>query len=153
MSTTTEQVKLTIPAAHLEDVRTALADEIRMDGDRIHADQDAVLEVLGNDLAGNRREDLALAVRTLREDVQLFDQILDATDDVTVTGDEGAIRHVLDAVVRVLSGRLADEAEYSPVPMDKVLEISEGLRWATTEANRIEVQEGAGRAHATVAQG
>lgn len=140
-------VTVTIPAAHLEDFRTALANEIRSDSEMVHRNQQ---DVLKGSYSG--REDLASAVRYLQADTRLLDRVLGVDDTTTVEGDEGAVVHVLHGVIRVLSDRMAMLAEYEPVELDKVLGILDALRWATTEANRIEVQEGARPTCATILQ-
>ncbi len=126
-------VGLTIPAAYLEDVRTALVAEINSDSEAIRTDQKAVLE--GSSVGS---EDRGAAVRILREDMQLLDQALSASGETTVvTGERAALVHALDAMVRVLSARLVYQCEYAPVEMAAVAELADRLRWSAEQAAAI----------------
>jgi hypothetical protein len=127
-------VAITIPADYLEDVRAALIVEIGHDSNAIRTDQDADTP--------NGREDRAAAVRNLREDTQLLDQVLDASRDTRVTGERDALAHVLDATVRVISSRLVDQCEYSPIEMRAVLDLAGRLRWAAEESAGIDGRDG-----------
>jgi hypothetical protein len=128
--------KITIPADYLEDVRSALVSGINNDSDALRSDHQEVL-----DGRGVGREDRAAAVRILREDLQLLDQVLDASGDTTIRGDRDALVHVLEATVSVLSGRLADTSQYGPLPDLDVLELSYRLQWAAHEIGRISHDE------------
>ena len=125
--------EVTIPAGYLEDVRTALVREINSESAAIQTDQESVLE--GNGVAP---VDRAAAVRLLHEDMRLIDQVLDATSDTKMTGERDAVSHALEEMVRVLSGQLEDACGYAPVNLGAVLDIADRLRWAATEAIRIE---------------
>jgi hypothetical protein len=118
---------LTIPAKYLEDVRAALQREIALDGDAFQRADPA---------------DQAVNVRIISRDLDLFQQILGADSDTVVSsekdGTSSPVTHTLEAVVRVLAARLDEEKEYGPINMGAVLDIAEELRWAATEAIRIE---------------
>ena len=124
---------VTIPAAYLEDMRSALVVEINHASHAVQTDQD---DVLTGSLAAP--EDRAAAVRLLREDIHLLDQVLAAAGDTTAAGERDAVTHALETMVRVLSGRLDDACRYEPIGMGAVLDLAERLRWAATEAIRIE---------------
>lgn len=126
-------VTITIPSDYLEDARSALVREIDDDSNAIRSNHEDVLR--GSDVGG---ADRAGSVRILREDIQLLDQVLDASGDTTVTGEPGAVTHALDAMARVLSARLEDACGYSPMPMGDVLDVAAELRWAADEAIRID---------------
>ncbi|MDQ6729872.1 MAG: hypothetical protein M3022_06145 [Actinomycetota bacterium] len=121
-----------IPAEYLEDVRSALVKEIHDDSKALRTDQD---DVLRGSLAGP--EDRGAAMRILREDVLLLDQVLDASGSTTMTGERGALTHVLDAMTRVVSGQLVDRCEYAPIDMRAVAGLAERLGWATAESSRL----------------
>ena len=124
---------ITIPAGYLEDVRSAIVAGIDSDSGMLRATHADVLERSG----AGPEEDRAAGVRHLREDMGLLDQVLDASVDTRVTGDRGALGHVLEATVRVLAGQLTDRCEYAPIEMGAVLELARRLRWAAEEAIRI----------------
>lgn len=129
--------EIVIPADYLEDVRSALFSEIENDGDMIRTDHE---DVLKDTYSG--REDRAAAVRILREDMHLLDQVLDASGDTTLRGERDAVVHVLEATVRVLSSRLTDTCQYGPLPDLDVLHLSHRLQWAAQEIGRFSHGEG-----------
>jgi hypothetical protein len=133
ISNSREPATITIPAECLEDVRSALVAEIDNDSDAIRSDHQDVLN--GVKFGA---EDRAAAMRILRADVHLIDQVLDATAETKLTGDRDAILHALEATIRVLAGRITDQCVYAPIPVGAVLELAERLRWAGEEAVRIE---------------
>jgi hypothetical protein len=145
-----EQAAVTIPAAYLEDVRSALVDEIDSDSDAIAVDQ-ADLRESEIDRLEMHQADRDAAVRMLSRDLQLLAQVLDATDDTTVTGDPSSIAEALQATVRVLSRRLNDLCGYGPLPLGDVPELAARLRWAADEAIRIEPELARGLAGEAVA--
>jgi len=128
-------VEITIPADYLEDVRSAIVAEINSD---CYALRENHASLLAGSLGG--REDRASALGWLRNDSRLLDHLLDATGDTKVTADLSTVTHVLGETVRVLSSRLGQQCEYSPVPVGSVLELCAALRWAAEEAVRIEPQ-------------
>jgi hypothetical protein len=131
-----EPVKVTIPAACLEDVRTAIVTEIQDDGEMLGSNHKEVLDGLP---AGS--EDRSAAVRHLSEDMQLLGQVLDAEGETTMTGDRDAVGMVLERLVRVLVPRLVDEASYGPMEMRAVLDITGRMQWAAREAIRVAPSE------------
>jgi hypothetical protein len=126
-------MQITIPAEYLEDVRSALVSEINQDSDALQVNQASLLEKNGE----LNREDRDASVRWLRNDLQLLDQLLDGSEARKVTADRDALIEVLQAMVRVLAGRLTDVCEYAPVPLGDVVELSARLRWAADEAIRL----------------
>jgi hypothetical protein len=66
---------LKIPAAYLEDVRSATIAELKSDSDRLHA---------------ANREDRDMSARILQRSTRLLDQVLTATGEVTVTAEESS---------------------------------------------------------------
>jgi len=137
-SSSSDPVTITIPGDFLEDVRTALIAEIDNDSDAIRADHEEVLSADRPEWAATCQVDRAAAVRILREDMHLLDQVLQADGDPMVMGERSAVTHALEAVVRVLSGRLVDACVYAPIGMGAVVELSAAMRWAAEEAIRIE---------------
>jgi hypothetical protein len=129
---------ITIPADYLEDVRSAIIEEVTQDIGAVRSDHEEVLEAIGEDRTANRRSDRVAAVRILREDMRLLDDLVDADCDTTVSGSRDAIGHVLQATVRVLSSRLADVCVYAPIDTAAVLELTGRLRWAAEETARVE---------------
>lgn len=121
-----ELATITIPAAYLDDVRAALANEIREDGDRLCSD----------------REDRAGAAQHLHRDMHVFDQLLDASGDAEITASHDTFSSplvaMLEAMVRELVGRLREEMDYAPLDMAAVRELADRLRWAADEALRIQ---------------
>ena len=122
------QVTLTIPADYLEDARTALVKEIANDSEMLKADRDD--------------DERASSALILRRDIQLLDELLDATDDVKLTAEQDHISnplvHLLEGMVRQLVKRSRDAARFGPMPMGEILDLTEGMRWAAQEAIRIE---------------
>jgi hypothetical protein len=126
-------MQITIPAEYLEDVRSALVSEINQDSDALQVNQATLLEKNGE----LNREDRDASVRWLRNDLQLLDQLLDGSEARKVTADRDALTEVLQAMVRVLAGRLTDVCQYGPVPLGDVVELSARLRWAANKAIRL----------------
>jgi hypothetical protein len=132
-----DQVAVKIPADYLEDVRSALVDEIEEDSAALTVDQAAVVgspDVLHRE---PRQSDRNCAARILGRDMQLLSLLLDATGDTTVTAGRDTIVDALQATVRVLNRRLARACGYGPLPMGEVVELSTRLRWAADEAIRL----------------
>jgi hypothetical protein len=48
---------------------------------------------------------------------------------------------VLEEVSRVVSNRIETEVDYSPVPLDRIAELTRRLEWVTTEADRLYPEE------------
>ena len=113
-----EPAAVTIPAAYLEDVRCALAEQIDVEID---------LEQDGSTM-GHLSDDLQL----------LTDQLLDAADDTKVTAEPDTISAMLRATMIVLNRRITGECESAPFSTGDVVELAERLRWAAVEAIRID---------------
>jgi hypothetical protein len=128
-----EQAAVTIPAAYLDDVRSALVDEIESDTGALTSNQAALLV----DNVAFHRVDRDSSVKTLSEDLQMLGQLLDATGDTALHGQPYTLGHVFEMTVRVLCRRLKDVCQYGPLPMGDVVELSARLRWAADEAIRI----------------
>ncbi len=132
-----EQAAVTIPAAYLEDVRSALAAELKMDGGALSADQAELVAAVGARDTEFHRGDRDGALDSLSQDVRLLEQLCNATGDTKLTGEAGSLAHTLEATVRVLCGRLKGVCQYGPLPMGDVIELSSRLRWGADEAIRI----------------
>jgi hypothetical protein len=118
----------------LEDARSALVEEINSDSDALRMNHaDTLRRGPGSDPA-----DRAASARWLRNDIQLLDQLLDASSDTKLTAERDALTEMLQEMVRLLAARLGEQANYAPVPMGAVLEITGRLRWAAEEAIRID---------------
>ena len=117
-------------------MRTALIAEIKTDSEILSTNHQQVLD---NKTDGP--EDRGAAVRHLRQDMRLLDQLLDADDDTTMAGDSGAVGHALERLARVLISRLDDEAQYGPMPMRTVLDLTSRVQWAAGEAIRVAPSE------------
>lgn len=119
---------ITVPAAYLEDARVALVGEIEIDGTVLRA--------------ADAQEDREASARILQRDLRLLEELLHATGDITVTAEHDRVSSpltgMLDGMVRVLSERLRDVAEYGPIPMGDVLDVAARLRWVAEEAIRID---------------
>ncbi len=119
-----QRVSLTIPAAYLDDARRAIVGEVYDDSDALHNDPGA-----GTD------------PRILLRDVRLLEQLAGASADVELEADQDRVSdpllHLLEAMARELSKRLASVSRHGPMPMGDVLDIAERLRWAADEAIRI----------------
>lgn len=137
-SSSSETVEIKIPAAYLEDVRSALIAEIVSVSDALRVNQDSLISGQSN----GDREDRAYAAGWLRNDVRLLDQLLDASGDTKVTAERNTVTEALQALVRVLVDRLGHQCEYAPIGMGSVLELSAAVRWAAEEAIRIEPASG-----------
>ena len=122
---------LTVPAAYLEDARSAVVAGIVSDGDMLRTNHQSVLE----GRFGGMTEDRTSAAATLHRDMRLLDQIVDADGEVTLEGDSGDLSFVLEEVVRLLAARLDEAKEYSPIDMAAVLNIAKQLRWAAEESS------------------
>ena len=122
---------LKIPAAYLEDARSAVVAEIVSDGDMLHTNHQSALE----GRFGGMTEDRTSAAATLHRDMRLLDQIVDADGEVTLEGESGDLWFVLEEVVRLLAARLDEAKEYSPIDMAAVLNIAKQLRWAAEESS------------------
>lgn len=131
-------ITISIPAAYLEDARSALVEEINQGSKAVTSDQEAILTADRPEWAETRRADLASAVRLLHADMSLLEQLLDADGDTKLTGDQDAIGHVFEAITRVLSSHLDVACGYAPIDMGAVLELSAAMRWAADQAIRIE---------------
>lgn len=139
---TTSSASIEIPADYLADVRSALIAEI--------ADDAKALRV--NDANSYSDEDRDSAAKILQRNMPLLDTLLAATalyaemkrdDDVTLTAETSApLLHMLEAMVRQLVKRLRGAAQYAPMPMGEVLDLTERIRWAADEAIRITPEVG-----------
>jgi hypothetical protein len=125
---------LTIPASYLEDVRTAAIREVVSDSDMLRINHQNVLD----GKFGGETEDRTSAAAALHRDMGLLDQVLHATGDTTVEAEGEDITFVLEETVRLLTARLDEEKGYSPVNMGAVLDLTEELRWAASEAIRLD---------------
>jgi hypothetical protein len=80
----------------------------------------------------------------LQRSVRLLDPLLSAAGDVDVeiSGEQdnmsSPLIHKLEALIRQLIERLRGAAQYGPIPMGEMLDLSGQLRWAAEEAIRME---------------
>lgn len=139
MATTDVQLaKLTIPAEYLEEVRGAVVEEIHDDSDMTRMNQSELASLFnGDDNLECRRVDRDSAVASIRDDLQLLDELLGASGETEVAASPDTLVHVLESMCRLITKRLVDEMVYAPVDMFTVLAMTERLRWATTEALRL----------------
>jgi len=128
-----ESAEITIPADYLEDVRTALAAELVNGSNALRTDQEAVV----SESSEVHREDRDAAARLLGNDVRLLDRLLNVGVETTVSAERQTLHGALEAMVRLLSARLVEEAGYAPIDLDAVLGLAERLRWAGEEGNGI----------------
>ena len=126
---------LTIPAAYVEDVRSALVDEIENDSDALTVNQAALAESRADRLEMHLA-DRDASVGILARDLRLLEQLRDVSGETDISGDVDTLAHTLEAVVRVLGRRLTDVCQYGPIPMGDVVDIAARLRWAAEEAIR-----------------
>lgn len=131
-----QSVEVVIPAAYLEDVRTAIVAAIEDDGDMLSTNQQEVI-----DEKSYGPDDVDGAVRNLREDMDLLGKVLHVDGETTLSGNWGAVGHVLQRLARMLAVRLVDQAEYAPMPMRTVLDLTDRLQWALREAIRVAPSE------------
>jgi hypothetical protein len=131
-SISSSQATVTIPAAYLEDVRTALIKEIADDSEALQGRSDS--------------DERGSSLLILCRDMRLLDEVLDATDDIKLTAEHDQMSspliHLLEGMVRQLVERLRDVAQYGPLPMGELLDLTERMRWAAREATRIEPEAG-----------
>lgn len=140
MSTTTaptdRPATLTVPAAYLEDARNAAAREVNSTGDMLRENHADYLR------RGDTPDDRDSAACILARDTQLLNEILSAEGEIVLTSAQDRqgcpLVEMLEQMVRVLAERLSEAAGYAPVAMGDVLQVTERLRWAATEAIRIE---------------
>lgn len=120
-------VSITIPADYLEDFRSAAIAEVANDSD-----------ALRSAIAEDRRSSELI----LRRSTQLLKPLLETTGDVELQAEHdktsSPLGHALDELVRMLSERLRNAAQYAPVPMGDVADLAAELGWAAEQAIRIE---------------
>jgi FAD/FMN-containing dehydrogenase len=126
------EVTVTIPSEYLEDVRAALVAQIDNDSDSLQVNQAASAEKDTWCV-----EDRDASARCIREDLELLDQLLKASEKLEVTAPSGVLIGALEQMVWKLRDRLAGACVYGPVPMGDVVDVSTRLRWAADEAIRL----------------
>ncbi len=121
---------ITIPAAYLEDAQTALMSEIHGDGES---------------LDGQPPIERATSTLILKRDMQLLEQLLDASSDAVLEAEDDQISHpilmTVETMIRRLIGRLDRESVYAPLPLAAMLPLVDELRWAMSEAVRLNPAE------------
>lgn len=136
-----QRAELTIPATYLEDARAAAVREILSDGEALRTNQAALHD--GRDTTAEDRDSSAVI---LQRSTRVLAALLGASGDVAVTAERdnqsNPLCHTLEELVRLLSERLVDVAQYGPIPMGDVLDIAAELRWAAEETIRIEPSAG-----------
>lgn len=119
-----------IPAAYVEDAQRAVMSEIRADSEIL--DGQPLIERPGSTLV-------------LKRDTQLLEQLLHATGDVTIEAEADHISDplltMLEAMIRQLVGRLDRLGVYAPLPLGEMLPVLDELRWAMTQAARLNPAE------------
>lgn len=128
-----ELVTVAIPAAYLEDVRSALVAEIDSDGGMLRTNQASFLE-RSDEVA---RIDRDGSVEILSRDLQMLSGLINATTETELVADAGGIRMVLEELAQQLHGRLGDLCQYGPLPLRDVLDVATELAWAAQEAMRV----------------
>lgn len=128
---------LTVPARYLDDMRAAMVGEVVEDSGHLLDAQGRLTKD-----PDYSPEDRDASIDILRRSLCVLDALAEAGGEVTVDSEQDRrscpLAQGLHTLVRQLSGRLADAAQYEPVPMGEVLDIAERLRWAAQEAIRIE---------------
>jgi hypothetical protein len=109
MRTISEPVKVTIPAAYLEDVRTAIFALIKDD-----------------DYGDN-----------LVEDNDILAHLLDATADTTLSGNFGAVYYMLQNMLAALVEQVEHLAQTWGTDADAIPELRDRVGWASRESLRI----------------
>jgi hypothetical protein len=131
-------VTFNVPAEYVEDARNALVAELINDGQHLEslssAVDDAHREV--------RREDRAGALRSLKADLGLLDQLpadLDARDTELV-GEFETLWHMIEAMSRLFVDQLIDLCKYSPLDTGDVAGLADRLRWSAEQADLLDEQ-------------
>lgn len=127
---------IVVPAEYLEDFRTAVVAEIECESGALTTNQAGLVEG-PESYIDIRQADRDGSAASLRTRMQMLDQVLDATERTRVTANTTAAFHTLEEMVKLLKDRLAGECGYGPLDMLAVLELTERLRWAASEAARI----------------
>jgi hypothetical protein len=131
-----QSATITVPADYLEEMRSAVVAELHNDGNMLRTNQ-AELVSSRNDQLDVARADRESAVRLVRDDVALLDQLLAATENATVTATRATLFHALEAMGRLLVERLQEKCDYAPLDMTAVLDLASRLGWSAEQALRI----------------
>jgi hypothetical protein len=136
MATTQQSnpAEITVPAAYLEDVRSAVVAEIVNDSDMLRDNHQSVVD----GQFGGDTEDRTSAAATLHRAMGVLDQVLHAAGDTTIEAEGADISFVLEKMVRLLAARLDHEKQYGPINMGAVLDLAVEMHWAAEEAIRID---------------
>jgi hypothetical protein len=132
---------LAIPAAYVDDVRTATAYEISQATHAVFTELKAIRE------AGERGEDPAMhaadwrgAIRLLAQDGALLDQLEAAGDgeDFTASAEAATLAHIAEAMARkVIAPRIKGLLNFTPLDGKLAAELRESiarLTWAVDNA-------------------
>jgi hypothetical protein len=136
-------VTITIPAAYMDDFRSAVVREIEHDGEWArgqHKEKVDAIDSGDQELGELRRQDEAGALRSLREDVTLLLQLPDVEDvdrEVSVSVERSALRHVLDEMGGQLAARITRLYVYGPALVEQVPALLESLRWSAVQAQKM----------------
>jgi hypothetical protein len=123
----TEQ--LTIPAASLADAQTALTEALSRQSRRLRNGYEFERPI--------DPDDRRAGVRAMGQDTRMLEQLIDATADTTVTGENDQFYRLLEGIARGLLTQLADHAGRYPLELDEVSGLAQRLQWATAEAARL----------------
>ena len=126
-----QSAAIVIPADYLEDVRSALVQELANDVDALRTNQ--------TDLATGKwgPEDRDASLRLLSRDVAALGRVAAAAEATELVAERQTLFHALEALCRLLTDRLIERMGYGPVDMGAVLDLTARLRWAAGEAARI----------------
>ncbi len=124
-----QDAEITIPAAYLEDARSALTMDINALRD---------YETANVPSGPTGPEDRARALRLLANEITLLKHLHAVCGDTEVTAESDTITKALQATVRVLADQLGAIAEGTPIDMGTVLEVAACLRWAAENAIQLD---------------
>jgi hypothetical protein len=119
---------ITIPADYLDDLRAAFVAEI--------VDTSAALKT--NHAENAAPADLAWPMRLVAEDLTLLRELIGAEGETKLEGPDDALWCALEAMCRIVTARIIDEMQYSPLSKRSLLDLTARLRWAACEATRID---------------
>jgi hypothetical protein len=125
----TEVQSLTIPADGLADARAALTGALSEQGSRLDRGVEFEREIDDDD----RRA----GVRAMAADVQLLEQLLDASGDTTVSGEPAQLYRLVEGIARRLLRRLGERGNSWPMDLDEVGALAARLEWASAEGARL----------------
>ena len=135
-------VTFNVPAEYVEDARNALVAELINDGQHLENEQESLSSATDDAHRDTCREDRAGALRSLKADLGLLDQLpadLDARDTELV-GEFETLWHMIEAMSRLFVDQLIDLCKYSPLDTGDVAGLADRLRWSAERADLLDEQ-------------